>query len=346
MKPSLVKVALRNSWKRRTNSVTMMWGPPGVAKSQLVHQLGAELGVEVREMRPALMDAVDAHGLPVPDLENRIVHWLHNAILPRDGSDPDDGILFLDEIVQGPPSVLNALSELILDRRLGTYRFPHNWMIIAAGNPVSSRAASSKMPLHLANRMEHIMVEVDHDDWARHAISREFHASTIGFIRWDPSCLHKFDPSDLLDEAKSPFPAFPTPRSWEFVSDFLKSDPADEILLEKLQGIIGMSMASKFWGFLQIYRELPPIELIHAAPESAPVPTKSEAVWGTCGALVSNATDTKKLDATVVYARRLPAEYGTLTLRDLYFAKGASFVGKSKEYRKFAAAQADDLLFS
>ena len=49
MKPSAVKQQLINSYKAKTPA--FVWGAPGVGKSDLIRQVGAELGVTVKDVR-------------------------------------------------------------------------------------------------------------------------------------------------------------------------------------------------------------------------------------------------------------------------------------------------------
>jgi MoxR-like ATPase len=63
-----------------------------------------------------------------------------------------DGILFLDELNAAPPLVQAACYQLVLDRRLGEYRLPDGWSIVAAGNRETARAITHRMPSVLANR--------------------------------------------------------------------------------------------------------------------------------------------------------------------------------------------------
>jgi len=41
-----------------------IWGIPGIGKSDVIHQLAAELAIPLREMRALSLDPVDLRGLP------------------------------------------------------------------------------------------------------------------------------------------------------------------------------------------------------------------------------------------------------------------------------------------
>jgi len=198
----------------------MMWGPPGVGKSQMVSEVAARHQVPVIDIRLSQMEPSDLRGIPFRVGDH--VDWAIPSILPDAGRHGEKGILFLDEITSAPPSVSAAAYQLILDRRLGAYVVPPGWAIFAAGNRQGDRGVTYAMPAPLANRFSHFDVEANLDDWSRWAYENNIDARLIGFLRFRPELLFDFDP------ARNPT-AFPTPRSWEFAHRALQkfSDQPD-----------------------------------------------------------------------------------------------------------------------
>ena len=140
----------------------MLWGPPGVGKSQMVAQIAARHGVPMTDIRLSQMEPSDLRGIPFRVGEH--VEWAVPAMLPDASRHGPEGILFLDEINAAPPSVSAAAYQLILDRRLGEYRVPAGWAIFAAGNRQGDRGVTYTMPAPLANRFSHFEVETNLDD--------------------------------------------------------------------------------------------------------------------------------------------------------------------------------------
>lgn len=68
-------------------------------------------------------------------------------------------------------------------------------------------------------------------------------------------------------------------------------------------------------GFLQVWRELPSVESILQAPETAKVPSEPAAIYAICEALAEQAGPLT-IEALTAYAERLPAEFGVLLMRD------------------------------
>jgi MoxR-like ATPase len=53
---------------------------------------------------------------------------------------------------------------LFLDRKLGEYQLPDDWVVIAAGNPAPERGVHFSMPRPLRNRSVHLDLEPDFED--------------------------------------------------------------------------------------------------------------------------------------------------------------------------------------
>jgi len=141
----------------------MLWGPPGIGKSEMVASLGESIGREVIDVRLALWDPTDLKGIPFYNPEKKTMDWAPPCELP---SDPNSrAILFFDELPSAVPAVQAAAYQLIHNRRGGTYVLPPNVDIVAAGNREGDRGVTYKMPKPLANRFLHLEMAVDFDSW-------------------------------------------------------------------------------------------------------------------------------------------------------------------------------------
>lgn len=301
MTPSQIARALRSLIPIR--QPVFLWGPPGVGKSQIVAQTAAALGRPLIDLRAVLLDPVDLRGLPHIGGDGRS-HWRPPAFLPTSG----EGVLFLDELNAAPPLVQAACYQLILDRALGEYRLPDGWAVAAAGNRDGDRAVTHRMPSALANRFVHLDFEPDLDDWTDWAAEAGIRSEVIAFLRFRPALLHDFDPAVASR-------AFPTPRSWEFVSAMLGRVDDPEVELALLRGAVGDGAALEFAGFLRTWRELPDPDAVLAAPDEAPAPTDPATAYAICEALGRKASPAV-MPALARYASRLPAEFGVLLMRD------------------------------
>jgi hypothetical protein len=286
-----------------TRRPVFVWGPPGVGKSSLVRQAAAALGLSLVDVRATLLDPVDLRGLPRLDGDAAV--WCSPAFLPRGGT----GVVFLDELAQAPPLVQAACLQLTLDRRLGEYELPAGWSVVAASNRSEDRAGTHRLISPLLNRFVHLDLDVSAEDWQAWAVVNQVAAEVRAFLQYRPGQLFQFDP------ATNPR-AFPTPRSWQFVSDVLPRT-GENLVHGVVAGCVGDGPAAEFVGFLKLYRELPDLDAVLARPDTAPIPTEPAVLYALVGALVERCRQAKApLIAFVTYAARLPDEFAVLALRD------------------------------
>ena len=280
---------------------TFIWGGPGIGKSAIVRQVATSLEVALQDVRALLLDPVDLRGLPFlgPDGRSK---WATPDFLPTEG----EGILFLDELNAAPAMVQASCYQLVLDRKLGEYTLPDGWAIVAAGNRDSDRAVTTRMPTPLRNRFVHLEFEVDIQEWCEWAIRAGVRPEVIAFLRFRPALLSAFDRDTN---------AFPSPRSWEFVSGILAEGPNRRLEQELYVGAVGLGAATEFGAFLKTFRELPSIEGILMNPAREPVPDQADGQYAVATALANSASDTN-FDRMCVYLQRMPTEFQVFCVRD------------------------------
>src|ERR1700722_18655202 len=137
MKPTDVVAALNGLLP--TKRPIYLWGPPGVGKSSIVAQAAKALSLRLVDVRATLLDPVDLRG--VPRITGTVTQWCPPIFLPTDGA----GVLFLDELAQAPPLVQSACLQLVLDRRIGEYELPPDWVVVASSNRAEDRAGTHRL---------------------------------------------------------------------------------------------------------------------------------------------------------------------------------------------------------
>jgi hypothetical protein len=230
-----------------------LWGPAGIGKSDIVKQIGEDIGAHVIDIRLSLWEPTDIKGVPYFDSNSGKMLWAPPSELPDEemAKEHKKIILFLDEMNSAPGSTQAAAYQLILNRRIGTYRLPDNVVIVAAGNREADRGVTYRMPAPLSNRFIHLELRVDWDDYAFWATENRIHKDVVGFLTFSKKDLHDFDP-------KSASKAFATPRSWTFVSELLEDDDTDENTLTNLiSGAVGEGLAIKFMAHRKVSSKMP-----------------------------------------------------------------------------------------
>ena len=164
----------------KTRRPVFLWGPPGIGKSEVVAQIGENTDREVIDVRLALWEPTDIKGIPYFDSNANTMTWAPPAELP---TDPDStAIIFLDELNSAPPAVQAAAYQLILNRRVGTYKLPDGVDIVAAGNRDGDKGVTFRMPAPLANRFVHLEMKVDFDDWQDWATLNKIHPDVVVIV--------------------------------------------------------------------------------------------------------------------------------------------------------------------
>lgn len=267
-----------------------MWGAPGIGKSSMVHQVGAELGLEVRDVRLSQLAPTDLRGLPkispLAGSNTDVLHWVAPNFLPRD--EKSKGILFLDEFNMCSGSMMGIAQQLVLDRKVGDYTLPPNWVIIAAGNRSTDRAAVSIMPAPVANRFLHFSITTPLDDFKSVAysafphrgISNDTIGKVLGFLNFKPDLLNqaKISQNDL---------AFPTPRSWENAMRLLD-------LGIDTDAAIGEATSTQLRAYLRLFSKIPNLDkvLLHGTDSKVTPPSKSEPsiIYAIVSSLIAKST--------------------------------------------------------
>jgi len=324
MKPSRLKTVLETLLSQRWSA--FVWGPPGIGKSAIVREVASAAKMPVIDLRASLLDPTDLRGIPTI-ADGRAV-WCPPSFLPTAKDKP--GVLFLDEINAAPPLVQAGLYQLVLDRRVGEYVLPSGWWIVAAGNRQQDRAVTFRMSSALANRFVHVNLETDADDWRTWAISKGIDPLVVSFIGFRPKLLRE-DPVDS--------PAFATPRSWEMLSDVMKSFGSLKACADLVPGIVGEGPAREFSAFIRDAGNLKQVEKIVSSPETADLPTSLDGIYVLTSWLAHNAKRDDVVDASAILLSRLPAEFSVVLARDMLRAK-PSFAREPK-YREFMKKNAN-----
>lgn len=322
----------------------MLWGPPGVGKSQLVTQIGERNNIPVIDIRLSQMEPSDLRGIPFRDHD--LVEWAIPSMLPDAKRHGSSGILFLDEITSAVPSVSAAAYQLILDRKLGDYQVPEGWAIFAAGNRQGDRGVTYTMPAPLANRFSHFEIELNLDDWVAWAYQANIDERIIAFLRFRPELLFDFDPSH------NPV-AFPSPRSWEFAHRGLqKFMNHPRLLLGTLQACVGDAAGIELKAFVDSLDQMPDLDAILRG-EEVKCPKEIDLQYAVASALVGRAIKAKGSDnAAEVWGHILnyadsfrQKEMGVMLISDMLRAVGDD-IFVLPEFAKWAESIGDIMLYN
>ncbi|MGN1086412.1 MAG: ATP-binding protein [Porcipelethomonas sp.] len=322
----------------KTMPSVMLWGPPGVGKSQAVRQIASEIEsstgkkVCVKDVRLLLFNPIDLRGIPTSNADKTLAVWLKPEIFQMDPGEDTVNILFLDEISAAPQSVQAAAYQITLDRVVGEHRLPDNCIVIAAGNRTTDKSVAFKMPKALANRLMHIEVEGSFNSWKEWAVKTGINEKVVGFLSFRQNYLMGFDSaSDDL--------AFPTPRSWEMVSNILNRIDNDvDKMYPLIAGIIGTGAAVEFRTWAKVYTTLPSIEDIFDG-KIPPMPQNTDAMYALTASMTSYARDHRdepdRIANSIRYADLMPPDFSAVLMKG-YMSIDKSFKERLMSIPEFA----------
>jgi hypothetical protein len=242
----------------------LLLSPPGVGKSDIVHQAAAEAGLICRSLLGTQIAPEDVSGVP-RIVGQRTVFCPPRVLLPE--SD-EPFCLFLDELPACPPDIQKAFYSLLLERRIGEHRLPEGSWVVAAGNRTDDRALVRTMSSALINRVFLIHVRADWREWLIWATAAGVRSEILAFITYMPGMLMRSVP-------REPVP-FSTPRAWVSLSRSLDLAERRGMLTNEVRralafGTVSAEDAAFFCAMAEeSLADILPIEDYFAAPEKLP----------------------------------------------------------------------------
>lgn len=273
--PDMSAQALRRelTWAIEANyrRPIMIWGAPGLGKTRITEQIAKAKGLDHRVFRICDKSPVEINGVPVPN--KTTTHWLPPEDLPREGR----GVLLIDEIVRAPFTMQGIAQQLIHERRTMSYVLPEGWFVFATGNRKGDKTGSFDMPADVANRFDHYTLIADLDSSLEYFIQQGVHEDIIGFLRFRPECLHRFEQDAV---------AWPSPRTWlENAHPRLQAG-------RSVAPAIGEATASEFTAYRDLKDELPDLApILKGGGKSIPFPSEASQRYAVTTALALRAHD-------------------------------------------------------
>ena len=303
---------------------TMIWGGPGIGKSEIPQQVADELNIPLLDFRANLFDPVDVRGIPytrddlsVASGAMKITSWAPPDIFPSEETHGPRGLFMIDELPTAPPATQNAFLQLLLTRQVGDYKMPDGWSCLAAGNRLTDGASVYQMPSPVRNRLMHYELEPSLDAWCEWALKNEVNTTLVSFMRYRPNLLYSFKADEY---------AFPTPRSWSFVDKRLRltKNMDDSRLFFGIAGAVGTGPAGEFLAFAKIADKLPDIDNLIANPSSY-MPSEDPAVlYALTGAVASRAKEST-LENIMKLGKKIPTEFQVVLVKSILAIDKALF---------------------
>lgn len=187
----------------------------------------------------------------------------------------------------------------MLEHRVGEHRIAPGYTLVAAGNRRQDRSGDNELPRFLLDRMSVYNVVASKQDWIDYAIRHEVDPAVIWFVKSNDEWFQKFDPASKVN---------PTARSWEKVSDYIRSGFwTGSAMRATIEGTVGGQAGHAFYAFWSLRDKLPDPEKVLADPDNAPIPADPQARYALMAAL-SSCVNNKNIDGFNKYLKRFDAE--------------------------------------
>ena len=236
----------------RAGVSVLVLGHPGIGKTALAADLAEGFGLPLVDIRLAQQEPADLAGVYFPDEDRECLSLLPPSWVKDLVERP--AFLFLDEVNAAVSRLHQAVAyQMVLERRLGPFKFHPDTVVMAAGNLAEDNALATPLSSALANRFAHFRLRVDTEAWLKWAEDTDVHPELRAYIgRHGEEALYKRAPDDTV---------FPSPRTWEMSSRLL-SEVDDAHHEDVLEACVGRSAARSFVSFRKLYKRVRPEKVL------------------------------------------------------------------------------------
>lgn len=294
-------------------------GSPGIGKTTLPRGVAKRLSIGYMELRGELVDAIDLRGLLVPDPATGLTtsYALDKWPLQRladQGLIPQRGILCIDDMLNSERSVINGLSEPILEHTINGLPLAEGWSIMVTGNHIGGGTSAKPLPTQVVGRLHFVTLIPDWEGWAKWAngiISDEL----VGYFEMQKGQdLFLYDPAVRMEKPNEPWLS---PRSLHGLSDRVKAHR--EFVGGKPQLYLYASAVgeygSKLYATLEYLPELCSWEDLVQKPGEAKVPKSPGAKFAQLNIILSGVKHLAKQEDPAAKIARVQGAVGDYVRR-------------------------------
>jgi hypothetical protein len=211
-------------WNRMKakSGVVYLKGRPGIAKSAIIRSICDKLKFNFIDLRLSVMDETD-FGMPGKkemNIAGKMVEVMTTAI-PEWVFTTHEGptIINFEELNRCPQQVHNAAMGVLQERLVHNTPLGIDTFMVATGNlGLEDGTHTEELDTAMKNRVITFEYDLTIDEWIEGYAGENVVPEIVGFIKNNPTHFYKYTENSE---------AFATPRSWTFLSDFIKANGGD-----------------------------------------------------------------------------------------------------------------------
>ena len=305
----------------------MVWGAPGIGKSDIVKEVARRRNLEVLDMRLNYYEESDLLGIPMRTEEG--MKFVKYSSFPSYGN----GLWFFDELTHARTSIQGLVFELINDGKIEDYSVPDGWRhFVGASNLPRHRSISNPMPTGLSSRFTggHYELIPDLSDWVSWANSKGVDERVISFVSYMENSdslpwLLRMDSDTMLN-----------PRLWSTGISHAVKNFRGEDLENILGGLMGETNAAEFIRYLKQADGLPGYEEIMKEPEKwLSTEQDPSRIYLFLNSIIKNtAKGNISVDSSLEVISRIPHEFMAFALTALARSIKEDNLLSSRTFRK------------
>ena len=219
----------------RTNSgVLHLKGMPGMSKTSQIEAIARKLNYQFIDLRLSMLDETDIGLYPIRkkcEYNNEQIETLDFAVpmwALRSNEKPT--IILFDELARASNNVRNAALQILLERRIGPFfKFNENVHMVVTDNLGDEDGTSiDEFDSALNNRLIHVKFTLTLKEWIDDFAKDRIIPEIISFLEKSPEYFYFMEKrnGEIIE-------TYATPRTWTFLSDFLKCNYEKDLASNK-----------------------------------------------------------------------------------------------------------------
>lgn len=252
-----LRMVLKKTFKAKLPDITE--GASGLGKTEIKHQVAAELGMHSLLLHPATLDQVDLGGYPLTmdvDGDKRILRCFDDLLASVfDAKEPT--LLHIDEIGQADNPVQKAIAPFVSpERRINNHKLPECVAVSLSTNSTVHRTGSVPILVHIRSRVATTLhLEPNLEAFLDRATEDEVHPYIMSFLKQNPTMLYELEmlPEKIrkergltYDKVFTSGEGYTCPRSWYRINELLGTDIPEDLQQEVFSGTIGEVGSTQF----------------------------------------------------------------------------------------------------